>query len=167
MKEVFSQLHARIFIQDIQLQTCFKSVEACLIYQSLVRLSKYVAIEGNVLIRKSTPSQEYFERTLGISRYKVKKGISQLKKINIHGESLNEDNKIGFIPILEVKRRMGTSGIYILNTSFKKVEHVRPNEKSNMNDQRKVQHVEPITNIEQTIEQTIEQYDSFEFLFEE
>ena len=186
MKHIFSQLHARIFLQDLKLQSTFQSKEACLIYQALIRNSKYVNIENDILIRKSTPSQQYFERTIGLTKYRIKKGIKELKNISPDGMKKTEENKEHFIAILDVKRRMGTSAIYTLKTSFKKVEHVRPNEKSNMNDQTKsrtcttieksnmndhgkVEHVRPKTKLKQTIEHNYEQYDmkNFNFLFEE
>ncbi|MBF42745.1 MAG: hypothetical protein CMD97_05780 [Gammaproteobacteria bacterium] len=186
MKHIFSQLHARIFLEDLKLQTSFKSKEACIIYQALIRNSKYVNIEDDILIRKSNPSQEYFQRTIGLTKYKVKKGIAELKKINVFGESLTPENVDSFIPILHVKRRMGTSAVYTLKTNFKKVEHVRPNEKSNMNDQTKsrtwstveksnmndhgkVEHERPKTKLKQTIEHNYEQYydKKFSFLFDD
>jgi len=186
MKHIFSQLHARIFLEDLKLQATFQSKEACLIYQALIRNSKYVNIENDILIRKSTPSQQYFERTIGLTKYRIKKGIKELKGISPEGMKRTEENKEHFIPILEVKRRMGTSAIYTLKTSFKKVEHVRPNERLNMNDQtkgstcstkeklnmldrRKVEHVRPETKLKQTIEHNYEQYDmkNFDFLFDE
>ena len=46
MKHIFSQLHARIFLEDLKLQATFQSKEACLIYQALIRNSKYVNIEN-------------------------------------------------------------------------------------------------------------------------
>jgi|TARA_R100001129_G_C5293981_1_gene240511 hypothetical protein len=160
-------IHARIYFEDLKLQNDMPSRHAMMIFQVLIYFGKLQKLEcGKYIERVSYPKQETIRSQIGISEYKLKKGISDLKKMK------NPDGS----PVLTVKKRTGLSSLYILRTPLEivevKGEHdlrtkrrtCPPDKKENMTSGLKGEHdIRTITNIEQTKKQTTNKVKDFSF----
>lgn len=163
-------LHARIYLEDLKLQNDMPSRHAMMIFQVLVFFGKLQKLEcGKYIERVSYPKQETIRSQIGISEYKLKKGISDLKKMK------NEDGTA----VLTVKKRTGLSSLYILRTPIEYIENQEvkgehdlptkrrtcpPDKKENMTSGLKGEHDIPtITNIEQKKKHTSNNLKDFSF----
>lgn len=160
-------LHARIYFEDLKLQNDMPSRYSMLVFQILVFYGKLQKLEcGKYIERISYPKQETIRTKIGLSEYKLKKGIRELKKIK------NEDGS----PVLTVKKRTGLSSLYILRTPIE-IEEVKgehdlptkrrtcpPDKKENMTSGLNGEHDIPtITNIEQKKKHTSNNLKDFSF----
>jgi len=164
-------LHARIYFEDLKLQNDMSSRYSMLVFQILVFFGKLQKLEcGKYIERISYPKQETIREKIGLSEYKLKKGISELKKMKNHDGT----------SVLTVKKRTGLSSLYILRTPIEYIEeeqevkgehdlHTKrrtcpPDKKENMTSGLKGEHDIPtITNVEQTKKQTSNSLKDFSF----